>query len=496
MVVDLADLGLLPRHPQSLLPAVPAPPVRKLATVPPVELYHQLAILQARESFWAFRQFLDPKLKKGWWQRDIANHLQQFRDDLFAQLSPSLVIMAPPQHGKSVQVIDFIAWICGQAPHLKTIFTSVSERLGVRANLRLRRIFASKRFNEVFPDFKLATANNNLLEMVGADGYFRNTTVRGAIVGESLDFGVIDDPLKGREEANSEVIRDKTWDWFTDDFFSRFSEFAGMLIVLTRWHIDDPVGRLVAQDPSIKVLRYPAVAEVDEKYRKAGEVLFPEHKSLDFLLKRKAVMAPENWEALYQQNPVIAGGNLFKDEWFLRHTEVPKLAWRAIYIDTAQKTKERNDFTVMQEWGKGVDGKAYLLDQVRARFEAPELLTTALTFWEKAKSRDAGHYGFLRKMQIEDKVSGTGLIQQVRRKSIPVLEVQRNTDKYTRALDVVPFASTGLVSIPKDAVWLKSWIGEVIAFPDGTNDDQVDPMIDALLDMCSKGAMYSAEALA
>lgn len=84
----------------------------------------------------------------------------------------------------------------------------------------------------------------------------------------------------------------------------------------------------------------------------------------------------------------------------------------------------------------------------------------------------------------------------MRRKSIPVLEVQRNTDKYTRALDVVPFASTGLVSIPKDAVWLKSWIGEVIAFPDGTNDDQVDPMIDALLDMCSKGAMYSAEALA
>lgn len=496
--MDAAELGLLPRHPLSLLPAMPAPPVRKLATVPPVELYHQLAILQARDSFWAFRQFLDPKLKKGWWQRDIANHLQQFRDDLFAQLSPSLVIMAPPQHGKSVQVIDFIAWICGQAPHLKTIFTSVSERLGVRANLRLRRIFASKRFNEVFPDFKLATANNNLLEMAGAEGYFRNTTVRGAIVGESLDFGVIDDPLKGREEANSEVIRDKTWDWFTDDFFSRFSEFAGMLIVLTRWHIDDPVGRLVEHSPpeSIKVLRYPAVAEVDEKYRKAGEVLFPEHKSLDFLLKRKAVMTPENWEALYQQNPVVAGGNKFKDEWFLRHTEVPRLAWRAIYIDTAQKTKERNDYTVMQEWGKGVDGKAYLLDQVRGRFEAPELLTTSLSFWEKCKMRDQAHYGFLRKMSIEDKVSGTGLIQQVRRKSIPVLAVQRDTDKVMRANDVVPFVSTGLVSIPKDAVWVKSWIGEVIAFPDGTNDDQVDPMIDALVDMCSKGAMYSAEALA
>jgi len=492
-MLDASALGLLPKP-------------RPLIAVAPVDLYHQLAILRARESFWAFRQFMDPKLKKGWWQRDIANHLQQFRDDLLAGKAPRLVIAAPPQHGKSVQIIEFIAWLCGHSPDFRTIYASFSDRLGVRANLRLQRIFDSAKYKLLFPETIINQSNavtvsgqylrnREIIEFVGRAGYFRNTTIRGSVTGESLDVGVIDDPIKGREEANSSVIRDKSWDWLTDDFFTRFSEGAGLLAILTRWHIDDPIGRLILADPTIKVLSYPAIAEIDEPHRKAGEALFPEHKSIDFLLERKAIMAAENWEALYQQNPVKRGGNLFKEDWFGTHVEVPALAWRGIYVDTAQKTKERNDYTVMQEWGKGKDGKAYLLDQVRARLEAPELLTTALTFWAKCKLRDASHYGFLRKMQIEDKVSGTGLIQQVRRKSIPVLEVERDRDKYTRALDVVPFVSTGLVSIPRDEVWVKGWIGEVIAFPDGTNDDQVDPMIDALNDMCSKGAMYTEESL-
>ncbi|MFG1476749.1 phage terminase large subunit, partial [Xanthobacter agilis] len=297
-------------------------------------------------------------------------------------------------------------------------------------------------------------------------------------------LGIIDDPIKGREEANSETIREKTWDWFNDDFFTRFSEHAGLLFILTRWHIDDPAGRLIEANPSVKVLRYPAIAEVDEAHRRAGEPLFPEHKSLGFLMDRRAQMTPASWEALYQQNPIVAGGNLFKSEWFLEHDEPPRMKWRAIYVDTAQKTRERNDYSVFEHWGQGMDGKAYLLSLTRGRFEAPELEATAIRLWSEAAKLDRDRWGALRKMAVEDKVSGTGLIQGLRRKAIPVVPIQRDKDKFTRAQDIVPSVASGLVSIPKTAPWKKDFMSEILSFPDGAHDDQVDPFMDAISDMC------------
>ncbi|MFG1417187.1 phage terminase large subunit [Xanthobacter sp. V0B-10] len=460
-----------------------------------LDLLEQLAVHEARDRFWAYRQYLTPSIKIGWWQREVAGHLQQFKADLLAGAAPMLVIQAPPQHGKSFQVIEWVSWLVGHAPDLRCIYASFSERLGVRANLRLQRIFDGAKYKGLFPGTRINSSNvvtlsgqhlrnREILEFVDREGYFRNTTVRGPITGEGLDLGIIDDPIKGREEANSQTIRDKTWDWLMDDFFTRFSEHAGLLVILTRWHIDDPIGRLIEREPKVKVLRYPAIAEVDEPNRRAGEPLFPEHKSLDFLLQRKALMSAGNWEALYQQNPMLDGGNLFKSEWFLEHDEPPRLKWRAIYVDTAQKTKERNDFSVFQHWGQGIDGKAYLLGLTRGRFEAPELEATALRLWSEAAKLDRDRWGVLRKMAVEDKVSGTGLIQALKRKAIPVSPIQRDRDKYTRALDVVPSIAAGLVSIPKSAPWKRDFMSEVLAFPDGAHDDQVDPMMDAVSDMC------------
>jgi predicted phage terminase large subunit-like protein len=133
----------------------------------------------------------------------------------------------------------------------------------------------------------------------------------GQITGQELDLGFIDDPIKGRAEASSKVTRDKTWNWFTDDFFSRFSDHAGMLMIMTRWHVDDPIGRWVKRFPETKILRYTAIATEDEIYRKKGEALFPAHKSLEFLMERKKLLTEASWEALYQQNPVIVGGGIF-----------------------------------------------------------------------------------------------------------------------------------------------------------------------------------------
>lgn len=469
-----------------------------MATLSDVELFEAMACVQSRADFWAFRQHLNRDFVKGWWQKSASIELQRFYDDLIAGRRPKLVIEAPPQHGKSRMVIEFIAWLCGKNPDLKVIYTSFSERLGERANLQLQKIFNSYVFKKVFADCRInevgvkngdenATRNRSLIEFLGRDGYFRNTTVRGAITGETLDLGVIDDPIKSREEAGSQAVRDKTWYWFTDDFFTRFSKNAGFLAILTRWHLDDPIGRLKAQNADIKVLTYKAIAETDEPpFRVAGEPLFPELKPLDFLLERKGTMANANWEALYQQNPQIEGGEIIHVKDFQYYENVPPLKYRCIFGDTAQKTGQQNDYSVFECWGLGLDGRAYLIDLARGKWEAPELERRAVAFWQKHKSQNmlGGNNNSLRFFGIEDKVSGTGLIQSIRRNyAIPLRAIQRNKDKYTRLLDVLGYIEGGLVVLPKDAEWLNDFLTECENFSADDrhlHDDQIDPMVDAI----------------
>ena len=471
-----------------------------------IAILDALAVAEARESFWAYRRYMNPKMKCGWWQREVSRELQRFYDDMVAGLRPKLVLEAPPQHGKSRMVVEFISWVAGRNPDLRVIYASFSEWLGVRANKNLQRIYASNRFQRIFPDTQtsltaapsnetsLAVRTQAVIEYVGRDGSFRNTTVRGAINGEALDLGVIDDPIKGREEANSTTIRDKTWDWLTDDFLSRFSEDAGLLAILTRWHIDDPIGRLKAEiGDKLRVVSYRAIAVVDEAHRKEGEALFPEHKSLQFLLDRKAVMANVSWEALYQQNPQIVGGELIKGVWFGYYTQLPRIKRRAIYADTAQKTAERNDYSVFQCWGKGEDGKIYLLDQIRGKWEAPELKRRAIAFWQKHKAIEPHKMGSLRSFNVEDKASGTGLIQELRFPGLlPVSPIERTKDKYTRVLDVLGYIEAGLVMLPAEAPFTSDFVAECEAFTaddSHLHDDQVDPMIDAIQDMLADNSV-------
>ena len=463
------------------------------------DLIRQYKILQARESFLAFRQLINPKDIWGWWQTEIASELQQFYDDMQAGKRPKLVIQAPPQHGKSVQIIDFIAWLAGKNPDCKTIYTSFSERLGIRANLKLQRLYDSDLYADIFPDTQINKSNSvtvsgqflrnrEILEYSGRTGYFRNTTVGGSITGESLSLGVIDDPLKGRKEANSITIRNGVWDWFTDDFFTRFSEDGALLCILTRWHIDDPIGRLLLQyGDGVKLLSYPAIAERDEPNRKAGEPLFPEHKSLDFLLERKELMDASSWLSLYQQSPIVVGGELIKGEWFKRYTMPPTIVYRKIYADTAQKTKEHHDYSVFECWGMGEDGKIYLLDMIRGKWEAPDLRRQAVDFWNKHAVKDQGK---LREMCVEDKASGTGLIQDIKRDAkIPIKPIQRTVDKLTRVQDVLPYIESGYVMIPESAAFVSDFVSECEAFTADNahdHDDQIDPMCDAISDMLAE----------
>lgn len=303
-----------------------------------LDAYEEFLTSLSRENFYNFRQQMDVTMLDGWWLREVSMQLQRFFEDLMAGKRPKLLLEAPPQHGKSRGITDFIAWVAGQAPHLRTMYASYSDDLGVRANTTLQRMMDGDKYKLVFPDTYLSQSNvvtmvtrpqrnSSFLEFVGHKGSFANVTVQGQVTGKSLDFGVVDDPIKGRTEAQSPRTREKTWNWLTDDFFSRFSDEAGFIMTMTRWHLDDPGGRFLKLFPEAKVLRYPveALGYKERKIimkeplvlnsandpRKPGELLFPAFKSRAFINERKKMYTQASWQSLYQQSPIIAGGSMF-----------------------------------------------------------------------------------------------------------------------------------------------------------------------------------------
>lgn len=450
-----------------------------LSNLEKLELLKEARFRKARTCFLTFRRTVNPKAKWGWWQIEVAGVLQQFFEDLKAGKRPKLVIQAPPQHGKSVQIIDFIAWLAGRDPDNRTIYASFSDRLGLRANLRLQRMYASEAYQRIFPGVHLGTPGSgvqrtqNILEYAGREGFFRNTTVRGSITGESLDLGVVDDPIKGRADANSETIREAAWDWFTDDFFSRFSENAGMLIILTRWHIDDPVGRLVKRYPDIVVKSYPAIAEADEPNRRAGEALFPEHKSVEFLQERQAIMDGANWLALYQQRPTAAEGVVFKPDKIGVIKALPAgttVRWCRGW-DFASSDGKKSDWTVGLRLGARSDGRFVIADVARARALTNERDEMILN----AAKRD----GMSTMQDIPQDPGAAGKSQVVyltgQLAGFSVTSSLETGDKTTRAGPVAAQVNIGNVDM-LEAEWNPKLVDELRTFPNGEHDDQGDAL--------------------
>jgi predicted phage terminase large subunit-like protein len=349
--------------------------IRTLFSAVPEDLLRE----ESKTSFWAFRRYIRPTMKLGWWQRKVADEFQCFYRSLINGERPKVVFTAPPQHGKTVQATDFSAWLAGKRPDLKTIFASYSDELGVAVNMNLRRIMTSERYVDIF-GHRLGDSgsdwrrNANMLEYVNHRGSFRNTTVEGQITGQGLDIGIIDDPIKGRAEAMSKAVRDKIWDWFTDDFFTRFSDSAGLLMIMTRWHVDDAVGRFIKRFPEAKILRYPAIAEEEEKNRLKGEPLFPELKSLSFLMERRKLMTQAGWESEYQQNPIVVGGGAIPIEKLrvLPYFDKSKIKRSVRYIDKASTEGGQGALTAAVVMHLMFDGSYVISHIAKGRWGALE----------------------------------------------------------------------------------------------------------------------------
>jgi predicted phage terminase large subunit-like protein len=434
-------------------------------------------LAEKREDFWSYRKAINPGMKEGWFQERLASELQEFYRAFDAGERPRLLVSTPPQHGKSLSAIDFLSWVAGKKPDCRSFFTSYSDRLGTRANLRLQRHFDSTTYKGIFPDTRIASApregirTREMLEYIGHEGYFRNTTTGGPITGESLDLSVVDDPVKSREEANSPTMRDKLWAWFTDDLFTRFSEDSALLLIMTRWHVDDIAGRLIDADQGFKVVSFPAIAEVDDPdgHRKAGEALFPAHKSLEFLNERKSIMISTSWEALYQGSPRVQEGDMIKAEKIEIVTAVRGTIKETVRYWDKAGTDGGGAFTAGVLMHRMTNGKYVIADLIRGQWSAGRR--------EETLKQTATVDGEGVRIWIEQE-PGSGGKESAENTVINlaghIIHVERVTgSKEVRAEPFAAQVENGNVQILQ-AAWTKGFIDEARLFPNGKYKDQID----------------------
>jgi predicted phage terminase large subunit-like protein len=301
------------------------------------------------------------------------------------------------------------------------------------------------------------------------------------------DRVILDDPISA-DNANSDAALEETRLAFTETLPTRINnDQSAIVVVMQRLNEKDVSGVIKEMGLTYEHLCIPMRFEPARRCTtsigwtdprtKEGELMFPERFSEPQVQELERTLGSYGTAGQLQQRPAPRGGGIIKSPWYRYYTVLPQLEFRMIHVDTAQKAEEQHDYCVLQCWGRSTVGQAVLVDQVRDKWESPELIIHARAFWRKHKAAAGAP---LRAMMVEDKVSGTGLIQTLRREGIPILPVQRNKDKVSRAHDAAPFIESGNVLLPQDAPWLSGFLEESAAFPSGAHDDQMDPMFDAI----------------
>ena len=399
-----------------------------------------------------------------------------------------LIITVPPRSLKSICAsVAFPAYILGQDPTRRIICVSYSEGLARKHANDSRALMRSGLYARLFPRTRISPDKDTELETMTTDRGFRlATSVGGTLTGRGGNLVIIDDPLKP-QEAQSEAARDSLRQWFTNTLLSRLDNKASdaIIIVMQRLHVDDLVGQLL-ETGGWEHLDLPAIAERDEAIalgpgrvhlRRMGDLLHPEREPQQILDDIKRDMGSFEFSAQYQQRPIPAGGNLVKWPWFKTHEHAPSpvpsdriiVSW-----DTAMTARQLSDYSACVILLVR-DGTAFVLDVIRERLEYPELRRKVIQV-HRRWGHMIGNYALL----IENKGSGMSLIQDLKRESIHAIAVDPEGDKVMRMNEQTARIEAGAVSLPSRAPWLDEFKRELMAFPNGRYDDQVDALSQGL----------------
>lgn len=437
---------------------------------------------KCRISFIHFVSAIKPNFVFSEFSRSICNELQRFYVQSIKTEMPNLLLEAPPQHGKSWLCAElFPAWVLGIDPDTRVAVATYAFPLARKRNTEIQRIIESDQYRQIFPDTQLRQGNKTIegmrnaeeFEVLRRNGGLRCVGVGGSLTGFPVDIGIIDDPYKDMSEARSATQNNSVIEWYNSVFKTRLSKKSGVVMMLTRWATNDLAAWCLKNEKWY-----------EHKYRalENNQALVPQLHPLEQLLKIKESMPDAIWEAMYQQNPYIQGGNIIREEWIQYYQVLPEVFTRIFIVgDTAQKVKEHNDYSVFSVYGHD-DVNLYMLDMWRGKVTAPGLREAALAIWDKWQGgmKNTICSGFY----IEDKASGTGLIQDLQTASpIPIIPVPRATDKYTRLMDILNYIQAGRLWLPANAPWTIHAVGEMAAFAGDMkheHDDIVDTIIDGL----------------
>lgn len=421
----------------------------------------------AQESLAAFIEYRKAGYRPAMHHRLLIDNLEAVeRGDI-----DRLMVCMPPGSAKSTYTsVEFPAWFIGRNPDLSVIAASHTQELAERFGRRVRNIVGSAEFGAVF-GFGVAddSASAGRWDTSRGGEYFA-AGVGGAITGRRADLAVIDDPVKSREDADSERSRAKAWDWYTNDFLTRLKPGAKQIVVMTRWHEDDLGGRILERERDRwKVIEIPMEAMPgDVLGRKPGERLWPEWFTDEMVEAAKRDV--RSWNALYQQQPASEDGDYFKAEWFREYILRPSGLHLYGASDFAV-TDGGGDWTEHAIMGVDPMGNVYVLDWWRGQAGADAWIESMCDLIVKHKPLCwFGESGPIRRS-----VEPFLLKRMNERKAYCRIEwLSSIHDKPTRARSIQALASMGKLWFPRDARWKADVIGQCLRFPAGKHDDAVD----------------------
>lgn len=447
--------------------------MNSLRSLPPIsktDLREAVANEQARRDFTTFKR----RIYKRYMHAPHLTLIDQALTDAMRYVETQgaaghgfQMINMPPRHGKTMTVSRlFPPYAIGCNPDWRIILASYGATLAQKNSRAARNIVASPAYQSIFSGVTLAQDSKSVdaWDIAGHEGGLDAMGVGGGVTGKGGQIIIIDDPVKSREEAESETYREKAWDWYTDDLYTRREPGGAIILIMTRWHQDDIAGRLLKTEPDKwRLINLPAIDD-------SGRALWPERYPLPALHDIERTLGPYSWSALYQQNPVPAEGGIFKRAWFEPRASQPPEIVRAVrYWDLAMSEKTTADYTAGVKLGMGVDGHVYVLDVARGQIEWGDVVP----FIADTMLRDGTDVA----QGIEEKGYMSRAVQELnldgRLRGFQVWGYPADKDKVTRALPFAAKCAASTVHVV-NAHWADAWIEEVCSFPNAAHDDQVD----------------------
>ena len=407
-----------------------------------------------------------------------------------------LMLFCPPRSGKTELLVRFAAWCLGRHPDWPMLYTSYGADLAWEKSGEARAVVASEEFGQLWPGVRLNPSSRSVQRwrIDGQRGGLQAQGVGGPLTGKGGRLVLIDDPVKNRQEADSATLREATWRWYTSTLRTRLEPQGRMVLVMTRWHEDDLAGRLLrrAAEEGLAdqwvVVKLPAVASAgivdgvdgDPLGRRPGEALDPTRYDVAALGRIKASIGSRDWTALYQQEPRQDEGNVFKRSWLQYVDALPVLKRTVIAWDTAYESGESSDYSVALLVGRGlVDGRFYVMPLLRERLEFPELV--------RAGQGIVARYPQAEQI-VEARASGRSLRQQLRSDGIPLIDVEPAGDKVARANSVTRWFEADMVRFVLGP-GVDALEHELLMFPAGEHDDQVDALVYGLQRLTAPAAV-------